>query len=872
MRVAKKSVSQLKVQSEVRPCLRVGLWATTFVLLSLSVMLDSHAQKENRISYNILATTLSDALFQVATQSDLQLIVQQTELHGAKVDIKLSGMFSLQGILKKVLKQHEFEYELINNSTIIVRSISGLDDEPYLKDLNEAKIVNQAVDEIIVSARKRKQNIMTVPQHVATISEQKINRKGIQRVEDISKQVLSMTFSQKRGYDQSSLRIRGIGTQVLGAGVEPSVSTVVDGVVMARGGAQFNDLADVERIEVLNGPQGILYGKNASAGLVNIITKRPNDEHNEARVRAYITSDKDVGAKFSVSGPINEQFSYRLSGARRKWDGNANNITTGNLVNGVDTGYVSGKINWSVNERINTLLSADYSNQKTECCARITRDDRLGIFVDPSFVGDPTEGGSVESILGFVASDDSNTIAQNRDPVQNSINLGVSLEIVAELENHMLSSLTAARNWQSENSWDNDLLPIDFHENQVSDRDSNWFTHEIRLASQANRQIEYLVGLYFFYSKIDTRELADRTYINAPIDEIIRVDSEIVNQNSSIFGNIDWHANDQLTLFAGFRLLHDKVSARAFRGGQDLGFDGELIVDFTTPVIENEASESALISKVGVQYHLSNSVNLYAFGTTGYKGRSFGVEFGFDPSTFKNGEPVSSERSKSWELGLKGSFLNSKLNLALNGYYTVIDNLQIGQRDLTTIANVLGTAPETVTKGVEVTFDSMPSNNFSIAGGVAFNQAFFSDFNNGLCYLGQSESDGCVNGAQSLTGQSLENAPKWKVLLNTRYQWPLNWQDFYASVHGTYRWQSRAYLSDDGDPGGLQGAFSLVDFGIELGSTHGRWKASVNVNNAFDRHYAAGISANSADGGGVIVHTIPRDFGRYIGLSFTVDL
>ncbi|MBL4671281.1 MAG: TonB-dependent receptor plug domain-containing protein, partial [Arenicella sp.] len=453
MRVAKKSFFRLKIRQRIR--LRLGRpWATAFIVLSLSVVLDTHAEKENRVFYDILATTLSDALFQVASQSDLQLIIQQTEMYDDKVDIKLLGAFTLEDVLKQVLDGHEFEYELINNSTIIVRSILALKDEPNLVLLNKSNAVNGTLDEIVVSARKRKQNIMTVPQHVATISEQQINENGIQRVEDIRKQVLSMTFSQKRGYDQSSLRIRGIGTQVLGAGVEPSVSTVVDGVVMARGGAQFNELPDVERIEVLNGPQGILYGKNVSAGLVSIITKRPNAEHNEARVRAYITSDKDVGAKFSVSGPVSDKFSYRLSGARRKWDGNANNVTTGNLVNGVDTGYVSGKINWSVNDKINVLLSGDYSNQKTECCARITRDDRLGIFVDPSFVGDSREGGSIESILGFVASDDSNTIAQNRDPIQNSINSGISLEVVAKLNGHMLTSLTAARKWQSENSWD----------------------------------------------------------------------------------------------------------------------------------------------------------------------------------------------------------------------------------------------------------------------------------------------------------------------------------------------------------------------------------------------------------------------------------
>jgi iron complex outermembrane receptor protein len=346
------------------------------------------------------------------------------------------------------------------------------------------------------------------------------------------------------------------------------------------------------------------------------------------------------------------------------------------------------------------------------------------------------------------------------------------------------------------------------------------------------------------------------------------VQSEVKNTNAALFARADWYVNEDLTVFGGLRLLRDKVSANAFRGGRDLDLFGNLLIDHTSPRVENSDSETKLLGKIGAQYYFSEDFHLYAFTSNGYKGKSFSVEFGFDPVSFVTTEPVASERSATYEVGLKSYWFDRRLRANLVAYHTQIKDLQIGLRDLDTIANVLGSVPKTVNRGIEFTFDSLLQKNLSINGGVVYNQANFDDFPNGLCYLGQTESQGCVNGFQNSTGRVLENSPEWRAQLSAVYQWGRLTKNTNGYLQGSYRWQSKSYLSDDGDPAGHQDAYSIFDLSLGIISNDGRWNARLYAKNIFDQQYVAGVSPNSADGGGVIVHTITRDFNRYVGLSF----
>tara|TARA_R110002096_G_scaffold52556_22_gene137382 strand:- start:1178 stop:3856 length:2679 start_codon:yes stop_codon:yes gene_type:complete len=853
------------------------------VLLSVGQVHGAAPEKlHSRVPFDQPAQPLDKALLDFTLQTDIQIISKTSDLGGMK-SRSLRGRFKPLEALVQILRGSGLKFAVAGQNTIVVgRNVHLLSSqnpeaEPSEKSGKELSEEDKdgdpkaLLEEVIVTALKRVQNLQDVPVHMQVLDKDQLTQSNLNRMEDLVVLLPTVTFTQRRGYDQSNYRIRGVGTQILGAGVEPGVATFIDGVVMARGGAALNDLPDVERVEILNGPQGTLFGKNASAGSLNIITKSPNRQNAEASFSTRATSDEEYGVKFSFSGPLGATLAYRFSGSFSDWDGNVKNIITGNDVNGVTAKSLRGKLQWSARENVDVLLSADYSRQNTECCARITREDRLGLYIDPSIAGDARPGGGTADILGVPIGPMADRIAHNRDPFVISTNYGASLTANMDLGTHTLTSISAYRVWEALNSWDNDLLPINFHRQQRSERSADWATQEFRLASPTDGYFDYLLGLYFYKTATDALEYADRKYVNIDLDQIIFVQSKIENENLAFFGHVNYHPTEKLKLFGGFRVLYDQITGTARRGGRDLAPDGGVLMDHSTPEVHNSKSEIALVMKTGLQYDFTDSLNGYVTYGRGYKGRGFGVEFGFDPQRFVESEPIDAERSTSLEAGLKATYFDRRLKLVVTAYHTRIEGLQLGLRDLRGIANLLGSVPETSVRGAEIGLVGRVTHGLTLSGGIAYNNARFDDFTNGLCYLGQTEAEKCFSGAQDLSGHVLENAPRWKGVLSLRYAREIGGLGAYGYLQASYRRQSAVFLSDDADPGSIQDAYGIMDLSLGLYAEDERYHFSLFVKNLFDQKYVAGVSANSADGGGVIIHTVPRDFKRYIGMAVNVN-
>ena len=168
-------------------------------------------------------------------------------------------------------------------------------------------LVNAAepvIEEVIVTAQKRTENAQHVPLAVSVVSGAELEQISALGIADLSEVIPSVTFNTGRELRDSSIRIRGIGTDVFAAGIEPSVSTVIDGVVLAQQGSFFNDLGDLQRVEVLRGPQGTLFGKNSSAGVIAFITKNPNFEALEASSSALVAGDSEYRVNGVISAPL----------------------------------------------------------------------------------------------------------------------------------------------------------------------------------------------------------------------------------------------------------------------------------------------------------------------------------------------------------------------------------------------------------------------------------------------------------------------------------------------------------------------------------------------------------------------------------------
>ena len=845
--------------------------------------------QEHLIASDAIFPPMKKNIFNIKKQSLEKSLLTFSEITGIQVisrDLPFDNLEShaVKGLLKPsdalriILSKSQLRFYFVGNYTVVINNekvkalapASAADNKDDFSKSDNFFIEpahQRILDEIIVSAQKRDQNLRDVPIHVDVLQDTDIKNSHFTRMEDLVALLPTVTFTQRRGYDQSTFRIRGVGTQALGAGVEPSVVTVIDGVVMARGGSMINELPDIERIEILNGPQGTLFGKNTSAGVLNIITKSPNHTQHEITLHTRLTSDREYKGRVSLTGPISDNTAFLLNARFGYWDGNVKNVTTNNYVNGLTMFGFRGKLHWLASDRTDFMLSGDYSRQNTECCARIIRQDRLKIFVNPAKAGSPIQAGSIADVAGIPLTEFSDQIAQNRDPLSISTNYGFSLESNIFVGNLKLTSISAFRGWKSRNGWDNDLLPIPFNRKQKSDRDVKWLTQEIRLASPGGQKIDYLLGLYYYWSRTDALEFADRIFVDQDIDQLIFVQSRIIHKNIALFGNADVKLSDRATLFGGLRLLNDHVGASAQRGGADHDLLGNIIADNSTGLVRNNGSETALIGKTGLRYILSEQLNSYFSYGTGYKGKAFSLEFGFNPEHFLQNEPVRAERTRTYEMGIRGLYFSRRLRLHIAAYHTRIDGLQLGLRDLTTIANTLGSVPTTNVKGVEINITAQPVNSLSLDVGIAYNDARFSRFKDGLCYLGQTETSGCINGVQDLSQHVLENAPKWKIVARARYEWPILHDAYLAYIQPAYRFQSAVFLSDDADPASRQTSFSIIDFSVGITGRDERIRLDFFVKNLLNQKYVAGVSANSADGGGVIVHTIPRDFKRFFGLS-----
>ncbi len=367
------------------------------------------------------------------------------------------------------------------------------------------------VDEIIVTAQKREQSLQDVPIVVTSLSQEVLEDAGVRDIKDLQILTPGMTVTSTTTEASTTARIRGVGTVGDNPGLESSVGVVIDGVYRSRNGVGFGDLGELARIEVLKGPQGTLFGKNTSAGVINIITEAPSftPEFNaELTTGSYGT----LGASGSVSGPLTDTLAFRVYGARRVRDGFYDvNLGDGprTLTDDANQDFytVRGQLLWLPNDNTSVRLIADYSARDEYCCVGVqVRTGPTYPFIDGTSAGT----GQTPPAAGFGRLPFSRTAFSNRDTGQTIDDKGVSLEINIDMPDMgaTLTSVTAARSWATVNGLDNDFTGADIAY-RLEDGDFGTtidnFSQELRLAG-GNDMFEWLVGAFYTTEDIDRND------------------------------------------------------------------------------------------------------------------------------------------------------------------------------------------------------------------------------------------------------------------------------------------------------------------------------------------------------------------------------
>jgi iron complex outermembrane receptor protein len=386
-----------------------------------------------------------------------------------------------------------------------------------------------STEDIIVTATKRVQTLQDVPVSVAVTSQQTIERAQIRDLIDLASVVPSLKVQQYNNVGATNFYIRGFGNGSGNVGIEGSVGVFIDGVYRSRSAASLNDLPEVERIEVLRGPQSTLFGKNVSAGAINIVTRRPSFK---AGGSAELTLGNygQVAAKATMTGPLATNVALRLSGSVNGRDGTFRNIVTGSKLNDRNRYSLRGDLLLTPTAQLSVRIIADYNRIKELCCGAVQ------LFNGPAtqLIAAPRPFG-----LGWLVSDPTRKFdrraAYNIDPTNTVIGKGVSGEIDYDFGGAKLTSITAYRVQSNRSAEDVDFTGADLSSRSDFTR-TKTFTQELRLASDGKGRFNWLVGAFYDHENLDTSSTVNfgrdiRAYADA-----LSGPSSFLPGRSNIFG------------------------------------------------------------------------------------------------------------------------------------------------------------------------------------------------------------------------------------------------------------------------------------------------------------------------------------------------
>jgi iron complex outermembrane receptor protein len=397
------------------------------------------------------------------------------------------------------MKDRALQHSTLARALLI--ALVGLAHAPLAlaQDSGTAEEEAGTLDQIIVTAQKREEVLQDVPVVVTALSEQMLEDNGVRDIKDLQQIVPGLTVTSTQSESLTTARIRGIGTVGDNAGLESSVGVVIDGVYRPRNGVGFGDLGELERIEVLKGPQGTLFGKNTSAGVINVVTKRPSYQQS-AEAELTVGNYGAVGVAGSYSDSFNDMAAFRFYAAKRKRDGYLD-IRTGNgpRTETEDQNQnfhtFRGQLLLEPTDTLDILLTGDFTNRDESCCASTT------------IVRGPTaaiiDALAPDTGIAPVADPFARRAWANRSSAQDMKDQGVSAQIDWEtpwLNGATFTSVTASREWQSTNGIDFDYSTADIlHRNpQESDNFSRFktFSQEFRLTGSTDK-LDWLVGAFY---------------------------------------------------------------------------------------------------------------------------------------------------------------------------------------------------------------------------------------------------------------------------------------------------------------------------------------------------------------------------------------
>ncbi len=693
------------------------------------------------------------------------------------------------------------------------------------------------IEEIIVTAQKRPENIQDVPISISAFSGDFLDDSGVDTLQDLGAYTPNLTFSQSSQVANQRIIMRGVGS-VGNNAIEPSVAIFIDGVYYPRPSSVVGTLSDIEAIEILRGPQGTLFGRNASMGALNIKTRRPSEEL-EGQIRGSFGNFDAIRLSGNISNSISSEASGRLSFHYSNRDGYGNNTFTGNGNDGKIGAWedfgIRGKLNFTPSDVVDVNVTLDYSEVNNEGSI---------IEVLSDTVISPTYEGTISAVLnpvgltpGGPVPDTTNTfdyiVNQDHADTADDKQFGGVMDITWDVGDHVLRSITSYRNWKNDTFESALRLPADLL-NRVTSYDADTISHEFQILSPTGDYFEYVLGFYFYdenynidqqfdlgpdfcgavrnliYSNVFQQVFDGAIALGAdaatalaaaqasplpagasgagqaqctggPQTAAIESDFSQDLTSYALFGHFKVNVNEYLRFTGGLRWTAD---------GKDGSYEQQVPNVILLPSSLNplgislrtidsvpsiEFDDDKLTWMANVSYDVTENAMIFATASTGFKSGGFNSDGAnrIIPRVF------NSEEVNNYELGIKSYLFENRMIANVTVFKTEIDNFQDRQFD--GVNFLVQNVGQLTQDGVEVDIQMQPNENFYGMIGFSYLDSEFDSFPNATA-LPAVIAGVSGDNPQDLTGQRNHFSPKLQIsamgewrdqLADTPYGWYL---------------------------------------------------------------------------------------------------
>lgn len=693
---------------------------------------------------------------------------------------------------------------------------------------------NLMLEEVVVTAQKRVQNLQDVPIAVQAVLGEQMRSSGIEKMETLAPTIPALHVSEAFGGDQIFLRGLGPGVNF---GFEQAVGQVVDGFFYGRSRFSRLQFLDLERVEVLKGPQGAIIGKNTTAGAINITTAKPTSEF-EGWISIAEEFEGAEGETYegAISGPLSDKLMARLALRFEDKDGFLENKTTGNDDQSRDD--LAGRLSLLFEPTDNFTAALQYGFSDVE---REGRNIQV-IHCTPQMLGFIAMMGIQEDCKlndTRSTSDSRNGVGGFEFQETEASTYGVTLEW--RMENVTFTSLTGYAEYEYQDAGNATYTAI---ENFMIDIEEDYeqFSQEFRLASNGGGDIDYIVGLFY-----QDHELTSDFDLNigALGPNVFNLNRRIMTEQDgdtlAAFGQVTWHLNEQWDVTLEGRYTKEEKDGSSVQFPAALygkapvpgpGSGGPAGV-FNVHDVKADRSESDFSPGLVLQWRPTDNSMYYASMKKGFKGGGFDHQLVANQSAASDGRfDFEEEEVVSIELGGKLTLADGAARMNFSIFRNEYDNLQVSTL-VGPVTFAVGNAASAITQGAEMDLQWRASEALTLTATLALLDAEYDDFDNGPCSQYQVSQMMCPNGSQDLGGKPLQYAPDYSFNVTAEYVWPLSDQlelIGFVRVYG----EDEKELSLDLDPFTVQDSFTKVDARLTLAEAEGRWQVSLIGRNLGD--------------------------------------